>query len=129
MMLAEIEHAIEEALASHADALALACMDTRSGLLLGIQTRSGVDRDDVELAASSAAHLCVAPAGTDLYEEDEPSAESFVTSSRWVHAYARVPGNEDLVVVGVAPGDVNVALLRAWIRSVAARVERNAAVG
>ncbi len=114
---------MKEALASRPDAVALACMDTRSGLLLGIHVRGDVPRDDVEVAAFSAAQLCSAPhAGASLEDEEEECDESFVVSSRWVHAYARVPSRRDLVVVGLAPGGANVALLRAWIRRVAERV-------
>lgn len=120
-----IDLAMKEALASRPDAVALACMDTRSGLLLGIQVRGDVPRDDVEVAAFSAAQLCSAPpAGgpTDDPDAEEECDESFVASSRWVHAYARVPSRRDLVVVGLAAGDANLALLRAWIREVADRV-------
>ncbi len=110
-----IDIAMKEALASRPDAVALACMDTRSGLLLGIQVRGDVPRDDVEVAAFSAAQLCSAPQAVGLGDNGDPDAEeecdeSFVASSRWVHAYARVPSRRDL------------ALLRAWIREVADRV-------
>lgn len=118
-----IDIAMKDALASRPDAVALACMDTRSGLLLGIQVRGDVPRDDVEIAALSAAQLCSAPqAGGPADEPDEECDEAFVASSRWVHAYARVPSRRDLVVVGLAAGDANLALLRAWIREVADRV-------
>lgn len=123
-----IELEMKEALASRPDAVALACMDTRSGLMLGMHVRGGVERDDVEVAAFSAAQLCSAPKpGAPGEELEEDCDESFVASSRWVHAYARVPSRRDLVVVGLAPGDANVALLRAWIRQVADRVGPQAA--
>jgi hypothetical protein len=95
-------------------------MDTRSGLLLGLEVKGDAPRDDVELAALSAAQILSAPAPEDDVNED--CAESFVASARWVHAYARVPEKKDLVVVGLAPGHANVALLRAWIRQIAERV-------
>jgi hypothetical protein len=118
-----IDLAMKEALASRPDAVALACMDTRSGLLLGIQVRGDVPRDDVEVAAFSAAQLCSAPQANGAADDpDEECDETFVASSRWVHAYARVPSRRDLVVVGLAPGNANLALLRAWIREVADRV-------
>ncbi|MBX3186721.1 MAG: hypothetical protein KF819_06885 [Labilithrix sp.] len=122
-----IDVAMKEALASRPDAVALACMDTRSGLLLGLQLRGDeVERDDVEIAAFSAAQLCSAPpppgADDELDVDDEACDESFVASARWVHAYARVPTRRDLVVVGLAPGDTNVALLRTWIRRIAEQV-------
>jgi hypothetical protein len=118
-----IDIAMKEELASRPDAVALACMDTRSGLLLGIQVRGDVARDDVEVAALSAAQLCSAPPSGSFAEDvDEECDESFVASSRWVHAFARVPKRRDLVVVGLAAGDANLALLRAWIREVADRV-------
>ena len=117
-----IELTMEQALSSRPDAVALACMDTRSGLLLGMHVRGDVPRTDVEIAAFSAAQLCTAPSLSDIEETDEPCDETFVASSHWVHAYARVPNRRDLVVVGLAPGDASVVLLRAWIRQVAERV-------
>lgn len=123
-----IEREMKDALASRPDAVALACMDTRSGLMLGMQVRGDVERDDVEVAAFSAAQLCSAPNAEALGDDaDEDCDESFVASARWVHAYARVPSRRDLVVVGLAPWDANVALLRAWIRQVADRVGPQAA--
>ncbi|MBS2014572.1 MAG: hypothetical protein JST00_16920 [Deltaproteobacteria bacterium] len=117
------DRTMREALGARPEAVALACMDTRSGLLLGIQVRGDVPRDDVEIAAYSAAELCTAPSIDDVdTSSGEECDETFVASSRWVHAYARVPTRRDLVVVGLAPGDANVALLRAWIRQVAAQV-------
>lgn len=119
----ELEVTMREALCSRPDAVALACMDTRSGLVLGMQVRGAVDRDEVEVAAYSAAQLCSAPPASEDPEADEEACdEAFVASARWVHAFARVPNRRDLVVVGLAPGDTNVALLRAWIREVAERV-------
>ncbi len=118
-----LDLSMKEALASRSDAVALACMDTRSGLVLGIQVRGDVPPDDVEVAALSAAQLCSAPRPEATPDDaEEPCEEAFVASSRWVHAYARVPERRELVVVGLAPGDANIALLRAWIRQVAERV-------
>ncbi|MFO0676222.1 MAG: hypothetical protein U0169_06790 [Polyangiaceae bacterium] len=117
------ELVMKEALASRPDAVALACMDTRSGFLLGLQVRGDVARDDVEIAAYSAVQLVSAPGTSDDLEGlDEDVDESFVASARWIHAFARVPNQRELVVVGLAPGDANVALLRAWIRQVAGSV-------
>lgn len=118
-----IELAMRDALATRPDAVALACMDTRSGLVLGMEVRAEVARDDVELATLSAAEMCSVPhldggIGDGMVDTDE----SFVASSQWVHAYVRVPSRRDLVVVGLAAGDANVALLRAWLREVAAQV-------
>ena len=115
-----LEVTMKEELAARPDAVALACMDTRSGLLLGLEVRDDTARDDVEVAALSAAQICSVPAPEA--DETEDCDESFVASARWVHAYARVPERRDLVVVGLAPGHANVALLRAWIRRIAERV-------
>ncbi len=118
-----IELTMKEALESRPDAVALACMDTRSGLMLGMHVRGDVARDDVEIAAFSAAQLCSAPMSDGPMDDAEEACdESFVASSCWVHAYARVPSRRDLIVVGLAPGDTNVALLKAWIRRVAEQV-------
>lgn len=118
-----LEQTMMTALASRPDAVALACMDTRSGLVLGMHVRGDVPRDEVESAAFCAAELCSTPdTRGELDDADVPSDEAFVVSSRWVHAFARVPRKRDLVVVGLAPGDANVGLLRAWIRQVAEQV-------
>lgn len=110
-----IDVAMRAELAAEPKAAAVACMDTRSGMLLGLEARAEVARDAVEIAASVAQQLCSGPDG-------DAGDESFVVSSGWVHAYRRVPRRRDLVVVGVARGDANVALLRAWVRQVAERV-------
>lgn len=100
------------------DAVALACMDTRSGLLLGLHVRGGVEREEVELATLSAAELYAVPLAPS--GEPEPFDEG---AARWVHAYARVPRRRDLVVVGLAHADSNVSLLREWIRQVAEQMD------
>ena len=120
-----IELAIREALGGRPDAVALACMDTLSGLLLGLEVQGDVPRGDVELAALSAAQLCSAPPPAQGDAADAPDAtsdETLVASTEWVHAYARVPSRRDLVVVGLAPGSANLALFREWVRRVAERV-------
>lgn len=119
-----IDLAMKEALDDRADAVALACMDTRSGLVLGLQVRGDVGRDDVELAALAAADVCTLPSldvGCEGWPEE--SDEAFVASNQYVHAFARVPRRRELVVVGLAKADANVALLRAWLRAVAERVD------
>lgn len=118
-----IELAMRDALATRPDAVALACMDTRSGLVLGMEVRAEVARDDVELATLSAAEMCSAPRlDGGIADGTVDADESFVASSQWVHAYVRVPSRRDLVVVGLAAGDANVTLLRAWLREVAEQV-------
>jgi hypothetical protein len=112
-----IEVQLRDALAERTDVSALACMDGRAGLVLGLYVKGGVARDDVELAVMSAPELCSGP----TTDGDAP-CESFVASTAWVHAFARVPARPDLIVVGVAPGGANVTLLRAWLREVAGRV-------
>lgn len=119
-----IEITMKQALDDRADAVALACMDTKSGLVLGLQVRGEVARDEVELAAFAAAEVCSVPSfdgGADGWVDE--SDEAFVASAQYVHAFARVPTQRDLVVVGLAKGDANVALLRAWLRAVAERVD------
>ncbi len=115
-----IDAAMREELAQKPEVVALACMDTRSGLVIGMEVREEAERDSVEFAAMSATQLCSVP-GTDS-DVDEAVDECFLVSKRWVHAYARVPKNRDLVVLSMAPGDANVALFRTWLRHVAERV-------
>jgi hypothetical protein len=118
-----MEPTLREALDARPEAVALACMDTSSGLLLSLQIRGDVAADDVEMAALSAAELCAVPAPREE-DGDTSCAESFLVSRRWVHAYARVPRRSELVMVGIARGGANVALLRAWLRRVAERVDQ-----
>ncbi len=115
-----ISSTIKEELAQRPDVVALACMDTRSGLVLGMEVRDEGERDNVEFATVSATQLCAAPPSDD--DVEEPVDESFVVSQRWVHAYARVPSDRDLVLLGMAPGNANVALFRDWLKHVAERV-------
>lgn len=117
----DLESQLQAALAAREDVSALACMDGRAGLVLGLYVKGDVERDEVELAVLSAPELCSGPrmSGSD---EGVAATESFVASAAWVHAFVRVPARPDLVVVGVAPGGANVTLLRAWLREVAGRV-------
>lgn len=101
-----LDETMRSELAARSDAVALACMDTRSGLLLGLEVRPDIGQD-LELEA------LVAVQSLD---------EDLVASARWVHAYARVPAKRDLILVGLAPGDANVALFQEWIRKIAERV-------
>jgi len=111
-----------DALASRDDVSALACMDGRAGIVLGMCVREDVRRDEAELVVLSAPELCTAPGAGASDWEDQPASESFVASADWIHAFVRVPTRPDLLVVGLAKSDANLTLLRAWLREVAGRV-------
>lgn len=122
-----LDSEMQEALASRHDVSALACMDGRAGIVLGMCAKEDVPSDAVEVAVMSAPQLCALPRLASSYDDGEiPCDESFVASTNWVHAFARVPKRPDLLVVGLARGGTNVALLRAWLREVAGRVGQSA---
>jgi hypothetical protein len=117
---------MKEVLSTNPQALAVAFMDMASGFLLGMQVRDDAQREELEVAAHSAVQLCAAPVvDPKELDSDESYDESYVASPRRLYAYARVPSRRDLVVVGLARGDANVPLFRAWIRGVAERVGRD----
>lgn len=115
-----LEAAMREALVERPDVAALACMDGRAGLVLGMCVQGGVSYDLVEMAALAGPVLCSAPTGGAA--ADCPDA--FVESDAWVHAFARVPERPDIVVMGLAQRGTNVTLLRAWLGEVAGQVGR-----
>ena len=120
-----LEASLEAALEVRPDVTALAWVDGRAGLLLGMAYRGDVPRELVESAAYSAPLLLATPTLTgEVGADDVDCPDSFVTSESWVHAYARVPAHPDFVVMGLAPQGTNVALLRAWLGEVAAQVAR-----
>lgn len=100
---------------------AIACVDLRAGMVLGLSARTPLVKEAASSSALAAAQLCIVPrldAGLDdveVYGDD-----GIVISTRWVHAFARVVAKSELVVVGVADGSANVALLLAWVKRVGA---------
>ena len=56
-------------------------------------------------------------------DEEADGDGALVVSSSWIHAFARVARRPERVVVGVATGDANVALLLDWVKRVAGRLE------
>lgn len=119
-----LDIAMKDALDARPDVAALACMDGRAGLVLGMYVRGDIARDAVEVAALSAPQFCSVPQLDDPAGVDEDCPEAFIASEAWVHAFARVPGRPDLVVMGLAQRGTNVALLRVWLGEVAGRVGR-----
>jgi hypothetical protein len=106
-------HAIPE------DLDGMACLDLETGVLLALSTRDERSFASLELAALAAAQLCAAPRLETLFDEGATAREALVVSETSVHAFAlskRCPGR---IVIAVAPGDTNVALLLASVRSVA----------
>lgn len=103
-----VDVAMKERCAARPEAVALACLDTRSGLVLDLEMRDDADRDEIEMAA--------------LAPESPNDDGALVASTRWVQAHAHVPERDDLVVAGLAPAHASLALLRAWIRRIAERV-------
>lgn len=118
----DFEAELRDAAKSRKDVTALACMDGRAGLVLGMYVKGDAPKDEVELAVMSAPLLCSAPHLGAIEAEEMQADESFVASTSWVHAFVRVPEHPELLVVGLAPGGTNVTLLRSWLRDVAGRV-------
>lgn len=121
----DIDGAMEEALRSGPGAVAIACADVRAGFVLGASARGDSEREAATNAAACAAQLCSTPplGGDPELDEDTDGEGALVVSSSWIHAYARVARRPELVVVGVAKGDANVALLLDWVKRVAGGLE------
>lgn len=120
----DLEAAMKGALEGRPDVAALACMDGRAGLVLGMYVQGDVARDLVELAAISAPVLCGSPTDAAGDGPSEVCPDAFVSSDAWVHAFARVPDRPDLIVMGLAERGTNLALLRAWLGEVAGQFGR-----
>jgi len=121
----DIDGAMKDALRSAPGAVAIACADVRAGFVLGASARGDAEREAATNAAACAAQLCTTPklgADPDMDEEADGDG-ALVVSSSWIHAFARVARRPELVVVGVATGDANVALLLDWVKRVAGRLE------
>ncbi len=121
----DIDGAMEEALRSGPGAVAIACADVRAGFVLGASGRGDTEREAATTAAACAGQLCSTPTlGADPeVDEDTEGGGALVVSSRWIHAFARVARRPELVVVGVAKADANVALLLDWVKRVAGGLE------
>ncbi len=117
---------MQTALVAKHDVSAVACMDQRFGLLLGVYARTDVATEAVEIAASASASLCSRPDLLGDGEEPEAADEALCVSGGWVHAFARIPRRPELVLLGVARSGVNIPLLRTWLTEVADRVGREA---
>jgi CelD/BcsL family acetyltransferase involved in cellulose biosynthesis len=124
----DLDGAMDEALRVGPEALAIACADVHAGFVIGASARGDAEREAATNAAACAAQLCAMPRLADGRDEDDEAqftsdekdaSGALVVSSRWIHAYARVANRPDLVVVGVARGDANVALVLDWVKRVA----------
>jgi hypothetical protein len=102
----DLDAVMDEALP---EALAIACADVRAGFVIGASARGDAEREAATNAAACAAQLC--------------GGSAFHVSSSWIHAYARVERRPELVIVGVARGDANLALLLDWVKRVAGNLE------
>lgn len=123
----DMDGVMDDALRAGPDALAIACADVRAGFVIGASARGEAEREAATNAAACAAQLCALPRLTDDRDDEDAhfgedltdAGGALVVSSRWIHAYARVAKRPELVVVGVARGDANVALLLDWVKRVA----------
>lgn len=115
----DFDGALDDALRAGPEAVAIACADVRAGFVLGASARGDEEREAAANAAACAAQLCATPRLAVDREDEVDGSAALVVSSRWVHAYARVDDRPELVVVGVARGDANVALLVDWVKKVA----------
>jgi len=112
----DIDDVMDEALRVSPQVMAIACADVRAGFVLGASARENVEREAAANAAACAAQLCAIPRVED---EARDASGAMVVSPEWVHAYARVRARPELVVVGIARGDANVAQLLDDVRRVA----------
>lgn len=119
----DIENVMDDALRGGPNAVAIACADVRAGFVLGASARGDEEREAATNAAACAGQICSIPANDGVDDEVIDGSSALVVSSRWVHAYARVSRRPELVVVGVAHADANVALLLDWVKRVAGGLE------
>lgn len=121
----DIENVMDDALRGGPNAVAIACADVRAGFVLGASARGEEEREAATNAAACAGQICAIPGDVVDVDADEgvDGSSALVVSSRWVHAYARVTRRPELVVVGVAHADANVALLLDWVKRVAGGLE------
>ena len=96
---------------------ALACIDVRSGFVLDVVGRSEATREVASAAAMTASQLCVLPRLEGEDGESVDADEAIFVSSSWVHAFARVPGRPELLLVGVADASASVAVVLAWVKT------------
>lgn len=120
----DFDSLMDDALNVGPGAVAVACADVRAGFVIGASARGDAEREAATNAAACAARICATPGyGADSLSEEAADGGHVVVSSNWIHAYARVSQRPDLVVVGVARGDVNMALLLDWVKQVAGGLE------
>lgn len=119
----DIEHVMDDALRGGPNAVAIACADVRAGFVLGASARGEEEREAATNAAACAGQICAIPSNGGDADEVVDGSSALVVSSRWVHAYARVTRRPELVVVGVAHANANVALLLDWVKRVAGGLE------
>jgi hypothetical protein len=124
----DLDGVMDEALRVGPDALAIACADVHAGFVIGASARGEAEREAATNAAACAAQICAMPRLSEgradddeiqLIGDEKDASGALVVSSRWIHAYARVEKRPDLVIVGVARGDANVALVLDWVKRVA----------
>jgi hypothetical protein len=107
--------AIARALDAHRDLDALGCVEVASGLVLSSSARDAAAREALEQAAQAAVQLC-APPPLEAYGPINVR-ETFLVSESSVHVFMRSHVSPRCVLVGVARGDANVALVLAMLRT------------
>lgn len=114
-----IDGIMDAALRDAPGAVAIACADVRAGLVLGASAEGDDAHEAATDAAACAGQICALPLSWTDDGEERGSSSALVVSSAWIHAFSRVARRPELVVVGVARGDGNAALLVDWVRRVA----------
>jgi hypothetical protein len=120
----DLELVFGEALRERPEAMALACVDAHTGIVLGASCREESFRRRLPEAALAAAQLCAAPRLDVLHDEESETEEALLVSNGWVHVCARGAPRRELILVGIAAGRANVALLAAWVRDVRRALEK-----
>jgi hypothetical protein len=115
--------ALSDALSAQDDVDGLACVDVRTGAVIAASTRDRRAREALDLAAQAASQLCVAPRLQSPEEDDARAREALVVSQNVIHAFARSRRHPERVVIGIAHGGANLALLLASLRAIADGLE------
>ena len=120
--MTRLDATLEAAFEVQPEVSALACVDGRAGVLLGLVVRGEMPDPVIAAALSGRHHHARRIQDAPAADYGSGAADACVESDGWVHAFARVPAHPDFVVMGLAREGINVERLRAWLGEVAGRV-------
>jgi len=109
-----LEQSLIETLRVRPEIAGIACIDVNSGLVVSAAVRDDAVHEGLASAAACAPELCSTP--------ESAADESYIVGSSWMHVLVRASSRPELLVVGVAPAEANLALLMTCARELARRL-------